>query len=143
MRCIEIIVPSQMTNIGKSLIIRTIAISRITLIFLDCRHSQLVIGSWMRRGAIVHLIIVCFDNPENFISLSTSTLCLILIVDRLVGRGVRIFVTTFLCHIFDVESVRSMPLMSFIHLLLAHFEGLNTFDKFGARRHMRAGSRHV
>lgn len=128
---------SHMTYVGKSLI------CTITLVLLDRRHSQLVNGSWMRRGATdpIHMIIVCFDNPKNLISLTTSTLLLILVVDRLV------FFTTFLCHIFaEIESVRSVPRLSINFIFFTHnSESLNSFDEFGTWSHMsiRAISRHV
>ena len=68
-----------MTYSGKCLI------GAITWIFLNCSHSQLVDGSWMRRGAIIHLVIVRLNNPENFIGLTTSALFLVLVVYGLVG----------------------------------------------------------
>ena len=129
-----------MTDIGKSLI------CTITLILLNRRHSQLVKGSWMRRGAIVKMAIVCFDNPKSFISLSTSALCLILIVDRTSRSGV--IVRTFLCHIVVIKSIRSVSRLSvnLIWLFVAHYsEGFNTWDELRPWRHVsvRAGPRHM
>ena len=136
---------SSTANVGKSLIICI-----VTLVLLNRCHSHLFHSFWIRRGAsIVNLIIVCFNNPKSFISLSTSTLCLILIIN---GTSRRVIVSTFkndpsfLRHILFVESIRSVSRLStnLVWFISLYSHGFNSFDEFRARCHMsvRAVPRH-